>query len=366
MPILQERFDALSCCVIVPTYNNDHSLRAFLTELVTYTNNIIVINDGSTDTTNEILKDFESLDIVLHDINRGKGIALKTGFKRAEEKAYEYAITIDSDGQHYPADLEKFLVELENRNTRKCMIELRNNISQIFLREGIFNDLETGLTILIDKRISKLDLEGIFIYDTREKNKEIDIFAKKGRIILTSSGPLFQLVDGNRREVKVDGTVLNELSFKNYSINIAKKQINPKFRWLDANEKTIFNLLQEDNINSIAEAHFRLAYPILTITLPLIAVVSFFCFPNSYSNQVYLISSSLLLSFFIQLLLISMRRVIIINPSLWFIFYLIPIIPIFIPFTSLIMYGNKFFEFNSQLLQFKFAAKKGKLEDSIN
>lgn len=117
LPILQERFDALSCCVIVPTYNNDHSLRAFLTELVTYTSNIIVINDGSTDTTNEILKDFEFLDIVLHDINRGKGIALKTGFKRAEEKAYEYAITIDSDGQHYPADLEKFLVELENRKT---------------------------------------------------------------------------------------------------------------------------------------------------------------------------------------------------------------------------------------------------------
>ncbi|WP_298525909.1 DUF2062 domain-containing protein [uncultured Christiangramia sp.] len=117
LPILQERFDALSCGVIVPTYNNDHSLRTFLTELVTYTRNIIVINDGSTDTTNEILKDFEFLDIVSHDTNRGKGIALKTGFRRAEEKAYEYAITIDSDGQHYPADLEKFLVELENRKT---------------------------------------------------------------------------------------------------------------------------------------------------------------------------------------------------------------------------------------------------------
>ena len=76
------------------------------------------------------------------------------------------------------------------------------------------------------------------------------------------------------------------------------------------------------------DAHFRLAYPILTITLPLIAVVSFFCFPNSYSNQVYIISTSLLLSLFLQLLLISMRRVIIINPTLWFIFYLIPIIPI--------------------------------------
>ena len=45
--------------------------------------------------------------------------------------------------------------------------ELRNNISHIFLREGVFNDVQKGLTILIDKRTSKLDLEGIFIYDTR-------------------------------------------------------------------------------------------------------------------------------------------------------------------------------------------------------
>ena len=40
--------------------------------------------------------------------------------------------------------------------------ELRNNISQVFLRAGIFNDIQKGLTILIDKRISKFDLEGIF------------------------------------------------------------------------------------------------------------------------------------------------------------------------------------------------------------
>mgnify|MGYP001380171000 CR=1 FL=1 len=50
--------------------------------------------------------------------------------------------------------------------------ELRNNISQIFLREGVFNDIQEGLTVLVDKRLSKYDLEGIFIYDTRNINKE--------------------------------------------------------------------------------------------------------------------------------------------------------------------------------------------------
>ncbi|WP_084509797.1 DUF2062 domain-containing protein [Christiangramia portivictoriae] len=115
LPILQERFDAQKCCVIVPTYNNDHSLHAFLIELATYTSNIIIINDGSTDTTHEILQQFQLANIVEHTINRGKGIALKSGFKKAAELGYDYAITIDSDGQHYPADLEKFLLELEKR-----------------------------------------------------------------------------------------------------------------------------------------------------------------------------------------------------------------------------------------------------------
>ena len=218
--------------------------------------------------------------------------------------------------------------------------ELRNNISHIFLREGVFNDLEDGLTILIDRRVSKFGIEGVFIYDTREKNKEIDIFAKQGKIILTSSGPIFRLIEGNRREVSLDGKILNELIFKNYTINIARKNLDPKYRWLDANEKTILNLLNESDLNSKAEAHFRLAYPFLSLTLPIIVFVFFFCFPKSYNNQIYLITTSLLLSLFIQLLLISMRRVLINNPSLWFCFYLIPIMPLIFSFLLITFKNN--------------------------
>ena len=208
--------------------------------------------------------------------------------------------------------------------------ELRNNISQIFLREGVFNDIQEGLTVLVDKRVSKYDLEGIFIYDTRNINKEIDIFARKGKVVLTSSGPFFQLVDGNRREVKSDGKVLNELSFKNYSINIARKKIDPKFGWYDTNAESIINLLTIGDLNAKAEGHFRLSYPIMAITLPILSLVFFLCFPMLFNKQFYIISSSLLFALFIQLLLISMRKVFILNPTLWFLFYLIPIIPILI------------------------------------
>ncbi|TRO67543.1 DUF2062 domain-containing protein [Christiangramia sabulilitoris] len=114
-PVFQQRFKDLNCCVIVPTYNNAHSLENFLADLKLYTNQIIIINDGSTDATGQILEKHPEIQQKKHSENKGKGIALKTGFKLAEDLGYDYAITIDSDGQHYPDDLDVFLTELEKR-----------------------------------------------------------------------------------------------------------------------------------------------------------------------------------------------------------------------------------------------------------
>lgn len=114
-PIYQSRFEKLNCCILVPTYNNQKSLGSVLQDLQLYSSNIVVVNDGSTDETFEILKNFSHLDIHHFPQNRGKGAALDHGFKMAQDLGYEYAITIDSDGQHYPDDLEIFLNELENR-----------------------------------------------------------------------------------------------------------------------------------------------------------------------------------------------------------------------------------------------------------
>ena len=115
LPIYQSRFDKLKCCVLVPTYNNSGSLARVLQELLLYTNNIVVVNDGSTDITKEILTEFYDLNIFHFEENKGKGVALNRGFEFAEDLGYDYAITIDSDGQHYPDDLDIFLSELENR-----------------------------------------------------------------------------------------------------------------------------------------------------------------------------------------------------------------------------------------------------------
>lgn len=124
-PRYQHRFETLRCCVLIPTYNNTTTLKQVITEVLNYTSNIIIVNDGSTDTTSEILNDFRNLTIITFSKNKGKGTALKVGFKKAEELGYETAITIDSDGQHFPEDLPLFLKDLEENKQEILIIGSR-------------------------------------------------------------------------------------------------------------------------------------------------------------------------------------------------------------------------------------------------
>ena len=109
------KFDLLRCCVLVPTYNNAATLERVLLGVLEFTSQIIVINDGSTDATAEILEKYPQLCVLELPKNRGKGNALRQGFKKAGELGFEYAISIDSDGQHYHEDLPVFLQSLEQR-----------------------------------------------------------------------------------------------------------------------------------------------------------------------------------------------------------------------------------------------------------
>ena len=113
MQILEEKFIKHNACVLIPTYNNAGSLADVLQKVLAYTSHIVVVNDGSTDNTVAILEQFPQIKVVNYAPNKGKGIALQTGFKEAAKLGYDYAITMDSDGQHFAKDLEVFLDKLD-------------------------------------------------------------------------------------------------------------------------------------------------------------------------------------------------------------------------------------------------------------
>jgi glycosyltransferase involved in cell wall biosynthesis len=100
-------------CVLVPTYNNAGTLSQVIKSLLAYTEQIIVVNDGSTDETLSLLTAFPMIEVVSYEKNQGKGYALRRGFKQAVQSGYDYAITIDSDGQHFADDLQNFLQILD-------------------------------------------------------------------------------------------------------------------------------------------------------------------------------------------------------------------------------------------------------------
>ncbi len=123
----QNLFREKKCCVIIPTYNNSDTLPDLIEEVSRYTHQVIVVNDGSTDKTQTLLENGvnKKVDVVDYPRNRGKGYAIKKGFLRAMDLGYEYAITIDSDGQHLPADLPHFINRLSQNGSSIVVGERR-------------------------------------------------------------------------------------------------------------------------------------------------------------------------------------------------------------------------------------------------
>lgn len=113
-------------CVLIPTYNNERTLKRVIEGVLDYTQNIIVVNDGSTDSTSSILSDYRQISIINLPENKGKGNALKIGFRKALELGFDFAITIDSDGQHYPDDIPVFVEALLAENEDVLLIGNRN------------------------------------------------------------------------------------------------------------------------------------------------------------------------------------------------------------------------------------------------
>jgi glycosyltransferase involved in cell wall biosynthesis len=115
----------ISFCVIIPTYNNHKTLSRIINSVLEQSSNIIIVNDGSTDSTKQIIDTYSNIHTIHFPINKGKGVALREGIKKARSLNFDYAITIDSDGQHFPSDIPNFINDI-NTNGDSLIIGSRN------------------------------------------------------------------------------------------------------------------------------------------------------------------------------------------------------------------------------------------------
>jgi glycosyltransferase involved in cell wall biosynthesis len=99
--------------VLIPVYNHESRLRAVVESALRLRLPVYVIDDGSTDATPGILKSIPGITVLSHSKNLGKGAALMTGFMEAARTA-DFAITIDADGQHDPADAVRLMAVVQS------------------------------------------------------------------------------------------------------------------------------------------------------------------------------------------------------------------------------------------------------------
>ena len=95
-------------CAVIPAYNAERTVGAVVRDALTFLATVIVADDGSTDATADVAKESGAQVVRLPD-NRGKGHCLRLLFKEARKRGFDAVITLDSDGQHDPADIPRFL-----------------------------------------------------------------------------------------------------------------------------------------------------------------------------------------------------------------------------------------------------------------
>jgi UDP-N-acetylglucosamine---dolichyl-phosphate N-acetylglucosaminyltransferase len=98
--------------VIIPAKDEKKHITEVISNTKKYVKNIIVVDDGSKDNTFDLAKKAGAI-VLRHSINLGKGNALKTGCEYIKDKS-DIIIFMDSDGQHDPHDIPRFLKELKN------------------------------------------------------------------------------------------------------------------------------------------------------------------------------------------------------------------------------------------------------------
>ena len=203
----------IDCCIIIPTYNNAKTIRKVITQVLQYSDgqDVIVINDGSTDDTAQILAGFGPALTILHNPkNSGKGYSLRRGFREAIKRGYANAISLDSDGQHLPSDLPLF-AEAASRNPGALIMGSRDMEQEGVPGKSSFGNkfsnfwykVETGLTLPDTQtgfRLYPLEpLKKIRLFTTRFET-EIEVIVKMAwKNVPVISIPIHVIYDKNER-----------------------------------------------------------------------------------------------------------------------------------------------------------------------
>jgi glycosyltransferase involved in cell wall biosynthesis len=178
---------------VIPAYNEASVIGEVLDRVRGHVDEIIVVNDGSSDRTGEIASG-RGVVVVHHVINRGLGASLGTGFAAAHRRGADVVITLDADGQHDPAEIPKFveainggadfvvgsrmLTALRGMPLHRKLATFAGNAATYALFGAWVTDSQSGYRALSRHAIEKIDIRT----NRMEVSSELIAESKRNRL----------------------------------------------------------------------------------------------------------------------------------------------------------------------------------------
>jgi glycosyltransferase involved in cell wall biosynthesis len=165
--------------VLIPAYNASLTISELIEKTLKFVskNNIVVVDDGSQDQTFTITQRSGAV-VLKHEINKGKGEALKTGFRYAQKKNYEALFTLDADLQHDPSSIPNFL-EKANENFNGIIIGTRDiQLRKMPFSRWLTNNLTSVILSILSGQTIR-DSQSGYRFISTQVLKRVRLKAKK-------------------------------------------------------------------------------------------------------------------------------------------------------------------------------------------
>ena len=163
--------------VVIPAFNEEESIKSLLDEIISLSlfEEIIVVNDGSTDSTKEIIGDYPEVILINNKVNSGNGTSVKKGILRATK---EYVVLLDADGQHPPQAIQRLLDHVIENDYDLVVASRKGNKNVSFFRMLGNRILEAFARYVAGVQIEDLT-SGFRVFRRSSVMKIIHLFPKR-------------------------------------------------------------------------------------------------------------------------------------------------------------------------------------------
>ncbi len=230
-----------------------------------------------------------------------------------------------------------YFLPLSFRNFKDLQSDISRTYATVLIQEGIFNTVGGNVTVYVRARDADGSLRGIIVQDDREEGRPVTLIAERGALVRSDDQSRVLLVNGSRQELNRQTGEVTNLGFERYTVDLTPFSGPADDRWRLPQERFLDELIWPEQIEGIdekryreltSEFHQRLVEPLYTIAFAMIGLVAMLCGEFNRRGKPLRIAAAAAMVGALQGMNFIGQDVMIQDPDLAPLIYLIPTIPI--------------------------------------